>query len=639
MAEFLTAEWLEIIVPSSSPIVTCFSSPKERNTVFACIQDEISSLSDRILELKMRQNAINITARLPTEVLQRVFTSLVSLIDPETLESKRGLAWIHVAGVCKSWRLTALECSHLWSFILHPQPDWITEVILPRSGQAPLYISVDLKETRNFTGMQRAVDRIDQVRKLSLERRVPNTPIPSKSDEVQKLLLSLASNPAPLLEELILSFSCSKSSIYRLPPNVFLDVAPRLWNLKLVHCILPQNSAILSRITHLEFEGNGFPTLALSRLLEILRSASQLETLTLVDPCHIPSDLEEMNVLHHETVYLPRLKCLTLSSAIFLIDIILSLIEMPTATRLLIAIESSPHNTSTCAALAKRLSTWITSIHYLYIQDSYFVEAHHCLSSNSKFFRIKTTHPLLEMFLMDLCLLDLRMLRLEGTGISSASLVQLFGQLPALKSIEFSDDTPAIKQALLTGVSHEEMMEAVTTGDDKWVEVDTLNKARSSRTHDRSMMQPHSVLADSAQASNSYGGYYFTNDIFRCNGFVKNASDEKILLTLRLGQGSVPLQFASLKKLKVIRWLERMTNSEHREIDPTTVIAILHLRKIRGYPLDELSMENCGQFRRYRDLDAIRKFVKSVTVDPYPDGDGTGLFCCDNIHGALFTNS
>ncbi|KAG6835612.1 hypothetical protein H0H93_016511 [Arthromyces matolae] len=599
---------------------------------------------DRILELKMRQNAINITARLPTEVLQRVFTSLVSLIDPETLESKRGLAWIHVAGVCKSWRLTALECSHLWSFILHPQSNWITEVILPRSRQAPLYISVDLEETRDFTGMQRALEGVDQVRKLSLARRVPSTTISSKSDEIQKLLLRLASNPAPLLEELILSFSCPKSSIYRLPSNVFLDVAPRLWKLKLVHCILPQNCAILSRITHLEFEGNGFPTLALSRLLEILRSASQLETLSLVNPCHIPSDLVDMNVLHHETVYLPHLKCLTLSSAIFLIDIILSLIEMPTVICLLIAVESSPHN-STCAALAKRLSTWISSVNYLFIQDSYFVEAHHCLSSNFKFFRIQIKHPLLEMFLMDLSLLDLRMLRLEGTGMSSTSLVQIFGQLPALKSIEYSDVTPAIKQSLLTGVSHEEMMEAVTTGDDKWVEVDTLNKARSSRTHnDGSMMQPRSFLADSARASNNDEGYHFLSGVSQCNGFVlKNASDEKILLSLRLGQASVPLQFASLKRLKVIRSaLECITGNGQREIDPTTVIAILHLRKIRGYPLDELGMENWGQFRRDRgrDLDTIRKFVKSVTVDPDPDGDGTRLFCCDNIlHGASFTNS
>jgi F-box-like len=113
------------------------------------IDARIAVLEREILDLKIERNSISHTARLPPEVLSRIFVAFMrvcptpSLVPRVSLHSTfingRTVEWSVLTEVCRRWRDVSLGCYRLWSHITFHKPRW-AQLMLQRSKEAPLYI-------------------------------------------------------------------------------------------------------------------------------------------------------------------------------------------------------------------------------------------------------------------------------------------------------------------------------------------------------------------------------------------------------------------------------------------------------------------------------------------------------------------
>ncbi|KAA1475995.1 hypothetical protein DENSPDRAFT_748347, partial [Dentipellis sp. KUC8613] len=95
-----------------------------------------------ICSLRTRFNATAHVNRLPPEILARIF-DFVQIIYPLRAR-KRGkkkgayVGWLRVSYVCRQWRSTALNHSHLWSNVdLGMGSQW-PGIFLSRARSAPI---------------------------------------------------------------------------------------------------------------------------------------------------------------------------------------------------------------------------------------------------------------------------------------------------------------------------------------------------------------------------------------------------------------------------------------------------------------------------------------------------------------------
>ncbi|KAF5371006.1 hypothetical protein D9615_009993 [Tricholomella constricta] len=103
------------------------------------IDQEMQRLEDSIRVLKSRRNVLAPIARLPPEMLSKIF----SFRAAESAESLNPLEWIRVSHDSRHWRAVALDCPSLWGSLVFTRPKW-SEEMLKRSKMASLVVKADL---------------------------------------------------------------------------------------------------------------------------------------------------------------------------------------------------------------------------------------------------------------------------------------------------------------------------------------------------------------------------------------------------------------------------------------------------------------------------------------------------------------
>ncbi len=175
-------------------------------------------------------------------------------------DRRKGFPKLHkdiatVSRVCKTWRGYALKCRNLWASITIPgarlplalmvdEPWWTwAEVLMKRSGEAPLFVCLDL----GYVGEARHCDVIRDC--LS---RVKGLCIHGSGLSESRILDILKSHGAPKLEMLSLDLTNADSKLVRCkfqPGDLFRNNAPQLKQLKVKPGIAVLPSVPLSRLT------------------------------------------------------------------------------------------------------------------------------------------------------------------------------------------------------------------------------------------------------------------------------------------------------------------------------------------------------------------------------------------------------
>jgi hypothetical protein len=180
------------------------------------IDGQLLPVQETIVQLKQRRNALLPVSRLPQELLAAIFRALQLLLP------SNGQGWNVVCSVCQCWRDAALAYSVLWADIgVTVNSNW-TAVLLQRSGNAPLNVSVDVSNSmvalHREEGALLVFSHVHRIRSLSIR---------AFSTAMDRLLLNL-DHPAPLIEKLCLSAPPRTMGSMVIPPSLFGGEAPKL---------------------------------------------------------------------------------------------------------------------------------------------------------------------------------------------------------------------------------------------------------------------------------------------------------------------------------------------------------------------------------------------------------------------------
>ncbi|KAF6756824.1 hypothetical protein DFP72DRAFT_892414 [Ephemerocybe angulata] len=125
---------------------------------------------------------------LPPEILSTILVSFVSETRRSTDNSRTALGmmepWLTVTRVCRHWRDVAMKCGRLWSNLSFSSLTF-TQLMLERSLQAPLSISIYLKENHKFLDI--LTTALSQSRRLRSVDIVLDEHIPLETHEAPPL--------------------------------------------------------------------------------------------------------------------------------------------------------------------------------------------------------------------------------------------------------------------------------------------------------------------------------------------------------------------------------------------------------------------------------------------------------------------
>lgn len=179
-------------------------------------------------------------ARLPTEILCHIFLMIAT---DATIKSHIPL--LQITQVCRHWRKVAIAFPMLWTLIYPTMSVRDVGRSLRRSNGLPLDFTIS--GTQGTAGhWEHFHEHISRCRRITI-KDIP----PEWIADLQPWL----DNPAPLLEELVLSAVPSKSPISsELDLSFFDQATQKLWKVRLDTIILPRSSFhLFLNITHLEF--------------------------------------------------------------------------------------------------------------------------------------------------------------------------------------------------------------------------------------------------------------------------------------------------------------------------------------------------------------------------------------------------
>ncbi|KAG6835727.1 hypothetical protein H0H93_015284 [Arthromyces matolae] len=315
---------------------TCFSTVSERTFVYAQLQEKIDVSEQDLLTYKRRYNELNLTMRLPDELLSEIFTWNLIIRRHKTREF--GEYCTDVAAVCSHWRRIALSQPRLWNtYYFEWALEWLTEIVIPRSQQAPLNIHLTLKKNNNsrWDDVQAILaGHYHRIQSLSLTDM--GTDLDSShytKNDLERLLSKLTVASMPILRCFKVVFEGGFQ--YSLPRN-FFDRMTQLRTIALVAC-QPFDSIHLSTLTSLTLGTwrNGEPRISFVQLMKILRAACNLNDLDLRRACIVPlSDIHDRGIF-------PTIETLNIQDGARECLVLLSCIECPRVQRLDI-------NTSRC---------------------------------------------------------------------------------------------------------------------------------------------------------------------------------------------------------------------------------------------------------------------------------------------------
>ncbi|KAG6885434.1 hypothetical protein C0993_001751 [Termitomyces sp. T159_Od127] len=574
--------------------VSCHSSRKTKEAAYDQIQSDIFTLNSSIVALKKYHNSLNNTARLPDELLARIFTWNLSM------QRKDGeVPWIRVAAVCTSWRRVALNCPQLWSFIRHRRTSWITEVLLPRSGDVPLHINVTLFRRVTWEGLRKALEEMHRIRELAFTDKYV---APVRIDK----LLSGLTDPAPILESFRVDTG-SRQNIHRLPDNLFGGFAPKLRKLKLKSCIMPTSSPLLSGITILVLEDLD-TCLSFSKLVTLLRGTPNVETLKLKRACKFT--LRSGKIVRPSpkvTVELSHLRRLVMRETVIGCGIFLS--HICHASRLA-RLEIEPHecDANEAQVLGHQLAARMSSVSHLTVLSRGKLEIYGQWEEKNKpptdlefyiqlpglsDYRSDATKVILSI----LPLANIRSLR-TTCKLALDFWLERFADMTYLNTICVESYPAELIEELVTGISKSELRAMLTRTDPR----ERAEAGLASHIGDDGSVSGDQIASTGAELTEQSE----TSE----NEQLGQEPCWSILATLPSVPG--PLRFVALKNLQIRSW--RFGSSG---LDTNLLAAMLEARGIRGSTLQKLSIEQSIHYSQNADEDLarIRRIVGSVTWD------------------------
>ncbi|KAH0579461.1 hypothetical protein H2248_002321 [Termitomyces sp. 'cryptogamus'] len=547
-------------LPCTAMNITCFSSEANRNAAYAQIQSDIATLEKAILAIKTRHNALNITARLPDELLAKIFTC--DVFESRTLQVSR----TRMAGVCTAWRRVALNCPYLWNCVRFSSINWITKMVLPRSAQVSL--DIYLPDERSPEGLNMILGEIHRIQHLGFYMRY------ERRGEAKQAMLTNLIKPAPMME----SCTMRASTPFKLPDNLFGNHSPKLRMLRLSNFTIPAILPLMSRLTVFELDTKSSGGVSLSYLMTLLAGAPYLTTVTLLSAC----SLVDTTMVH---AHLPHLQYLTIVDNIGTVTSIISCIVHPATIYLDVdANVSNQEDAVASQTLAQELGTHIADVVGLRITcNSPYVyttaEIHYEADSQANKPQVKVSFSKTQdivAFVETLCLHHLQVLTLQD-GPSAWGVLNT--NTPCLNVIRVRSVhcLQAFLKALLDGVSKDEV---------------------------RNVHRLHEGVIGSQIGE-------LTN-----SNMLYHESQQKKYLAFMLESASLapgPLRFPSLKNVILEMWDDQR---QETPVDPfmydcAILASILRLRSDRGLPLEKLRVEHYySAGDEY--LTIIRDVVKSI---------------------------
>ncbi|TFK71513.1 hypothetical protein BDN72DRAFT_837563 [Pluteus cervinus] len=378
----------------------------------AKIDAEILQLRLRILVLSSQRNTLAPIARLPPEVLAKIF---VEFHNDSKISQRMGtpdlLTW-----VCRHWREVAINYPALWSQIGFHHPPSV-ELYLARSNKLALTISISDLPDNAPPSILVMLQQLPRIEGLSLSSNTDRCNI----DELNRAW----DFPAPILETLILDG-------IDLPSDAFQGRIPRLEHIAMSFSNVPLEAPIFSNLTILAIVG---PTtgIALREFLPVLRQSPRLTQLELLDafdtsadpPDHVPEGPVVLSGL--KLLSIPHEDCMVA------VDFLRNL-SLPDAVQARITISCTFYAAPICSSqLTPRLALGhdpdISTVQIFRPQESLAIilRFQHELSPPPNLGPLALAHLGLE---------SLQHLTLDSSSNYPEPLCTLYGRLPQLRIIE-----------------------------------------------------------------------------------------------------------------------------------------------------------------------------------------------------------
>lgn len=286
--------------------VTAFSGRAALRLAHTQIKEEIEWLEAAITVWKLRHNTLNITERLPPEILSLVFESVAAHFHEADYNQ---MGWIKITHVCTRWRRVALDCPSFWTTFtiptLHPS---LAEKMMERSKTAPLTVQIHVSSHNLWQHrlIRMILAEASRIRELSLHDAGYRV-------EIEQILPDFVNRPAPLLESFKLFFS-HNSSVYQLPNNIFSGQSPRLRELELQGCSPPWASRCLRGLTTLKV--SHVPDGRKPSVDQVLAGLNNMPNLENLDLCQVLSKASANTASDVPHVSLPRLTRIHITSGL-----------------------------------------------------------------------------------------------------------------------------------------------------------------------------------------------------------------------------------------------------------------------------------------------------------------------------------
>ncbi|KAF9051800.1 hypothetical protein BJ165DRAFT_1608541 [Panaeolus papilionaceus] len=247
---------------------------------------QILRLRAEIRRVQTLRNSYLPISRLPTEILCKVFACVRDMPEtrsfPATPHVNILRAWVKsITHVCHHWRLAALNCPELWSYLEFNKdpPSWM-ELQLKRSRKAPLsVIFISPQGDRCEKVLLSALSQPSRLHSLSI--------LGATSDTIEKYMKTVRRVHAPFLQRLQVIekfqegiwYSPRNMSRKQLPPDIFSGGTPSLREVEIYGNPVPFTSLIFKDLCILKLKTPPSALVSLPDFIDALHRSPNLKEL------------------------------------------------------------------------------------------------------------------------------------------------------------------------------------------------------------------------------------------------------------------------------------------------------------------------------------------------------------------------
>ncbi|KAG9029714.1 hypothetical protein FRB95_004963 [Tulasnella sp. JGI-2019a] len=292
------------------------TEPQRSGIMMRSFDDALKTFSGGLHRLRCAKahhhNTLSPISRLPNDLLVEIFALSLKSIDNSMGLNHWGRMQVRLLAtlvfVCHEWREIMHNAPSLWAYISSYHPYGANLECLARSGQVPLYLSLDDRTLYDPSRQARIFQEVHRWKSVEM------------SEMTVAILKNLEQRLAPLLEKLYILGDMETAL------NLFCGSAGRLRHLTLVNIRIPWESGLLSRLWTLRINYTYGDGPSARQVLHVLQSCPGLTSFEL----HLPPDLHPGSILPGTfTVELPRLNHLSIRVHSLMTEHLLQRIRIP----------------------------------------------------------------------------------------------------------------------------------------------------------------------------------------------------------------------------------------------------------------------------------------------------------------------